>query len=246
LHHLADYAEELVGEHAAGIARIDDGDQVRIMAASSEQSRLLELFQLHAEQGPCLDCMRTGEPIVVPELGKGEKRWPEFEAEARKLGFAAAYAFPLQAGEHTYGALNVFGTQPDTLTEGDLQVARALANVAGLAVLHQHTVQQCQVITSQLQSALDSRIIIEQAKGALVARTGVSTHQAFAWLRRYARANRRRLSDVCRDVVEGNDMPAEEFANGLIPAPPTTTNLGSDSTDYQPDSEGDTPSLPRR
>jgi GAF domain-containing protein len=192
----------LLGADAAGLLLTDQRGSLQLVSASNEQAQVVELFQLQADQGPCLDCFSTGDQVRASDLA-GEDRWPRFTARARDNGFAAVHALPMRLRGEVVGALNLFHRQPRTMDEADLGVGQALADVATIAILTDRSSRQRELLTEQLQAALTSRVIIEQAKGVLAERGGIVLDEAFGRMRSYARGHQLRLADVARDVVEG-------------------------------------------
>jgi len=192
----------LLGADAAGLLLTDQRGSLQLVSASNEQAQVVELFQLQADQGPCLDCFRTGDQVRAGDL-VGEDRWPRFTARARDNGFAAVHALPMRLRGEVVGALNLFHRQPRAMDEADLGVGQALADVATIAILTDRSSRQRELLTEQLQAALTSRVIIEQAKGVLAERGGIGLDEAFGRMRSYARGHQLRLADVARDVVEG-------------------------------------------
>ncbi len=203
LHRLTEVCVKLLRVDAAGLLLSDQRSGLQMMASSSESSRLLELFQLQNDEGPCLDCYRTGLPVAAIDMAAATRRWPRFAAQAQTEGFGAVHAIPLRLRAETIGALNLFRERPGELPAGDLQVAQALADVATIGILQERAVHRGEMLAEQLQAALNSRVIIEQAKGVLAERGQLGMDQAFTRLRRHARTHNRRLSDVARAVVEG-------------------------------------------
>jgi GAF domain-containing protein len=199
---LADRCVELLDAAAAGILLVDQRGVLQVVAASTEQARLLELFQLQNHEGPCLDCFSSGRPVVNQTLADGNP-WRRFAPEALAAGFQSVQALPLRLRDTVIGALNVFMGVSVTASDADLAVAQALADVATIAILQYQTARQSQVLNDQLQSALNSRIVIEQAKGVLAGRAHVDMDEAFARLRGYARSHNRQLAAVAGDLVEG-------------------------------------------
>jgi GAF domain-containing protein len=193
---------ELFDAGAAGILLGDQRGALQVVAASTEQARLLELFQLQNDEGPCLECFSTGAAVVSGDLGVIDK-WPLFRAEALSAGFHSVSAFPLRLRDVVIGTLNIFMASRVELTTEDLQLCQALADVATIAILQSQATSEAQKINDQLQRALDSRIVIEQAKGVLAERARLDMGDAFALLRRYARNNNRQLSQVAAEVVSG-------------------------------------------
>jgi hypothetical protein len=195
---------QLLDVSAAGVLLADPAGDLRVMAASSEQVRLLELFQLQNDQGPCLDCYRSGQPVRVTDLSAVEARWPRFTAQARQQGFSAVLALPMRLRHDVIGAMNLFATTPG-LDAADIQIAQALADVATIGILQHRAHRQADTVVTQLQTALDSRVLIEQAKGILAERLGVTMEEAFTTLRGHARANHRHLSELARAIVAGTE-----------------------------------------
>jgi GAF domain-containing protein len=203
LQHLVEDCVELLDAAAAGLLLSDQRGGLQVMASSSEQTRLLELLQVHVDQGPCMDCIRTGEPVLVADLAEAGNRWPLFAAEAQRQGFRSVHALPMRLRSETIGTLNLFRTVPGSLPGEDLQVGQALADVATIGILQHRALARSEVLSSQLQIALNSRIVIEQAKGVLAEREGLDVDEGFARLRAYARAHGMALLDVARAVVAG-------------------------------------------
>ncbi|MEY9965247.1 GAF domain-containing protein [Streptacidiphilus sp. MAP12-16] len=202
---LADRCVGMLGVSAAGVLLAGPGGELRVMAASNEQVRLLELFQLQNHEGPCLECFRTGVPVTVADLTTEAQRWPRFVAQARLSGFTAVQALPMRLRDEVVGALNLFRTIPGPFDPAHTPLAQALADVATISLLQQRSTQRSSLLNEQLQTALNSRVVIEQAKGKLAERLGLDMEQAFTALRGYARAHNRRLSDVARAFVDGSD-----------------------------------------
>ena len=176
-----------------------------MVAASSEAVRLLELFQLQNDQGPCLDCFRTGQPVHAADLATAAQRWPRFAPAARQAGFAAVQALPMRLREQVIGALNLFRAGPGAFATADIRVGQALADVATIGLLHERGMRRSDTLNEQLQTALNSRVVIEQAKGKLAERLGVDMDQAFSLLRDFARARNRRLSELAQALVDGTE-----------------------------------------
>lgn len=164
---------------------------------------MVELFELQSQQGPCLDCYRTGRPVVTADLATANGRWPRFCAVAQSAGFRAADAIPMRLRGQVIGALNLFRTEPGSLNEDDLLVAQALADVSTIAILRHRKAVDSPVLNDQLNQALNSRIIIERAKGMIAKRQQIDMPAAFTRLRNHARNHNRRLADVANDIVQG-------------------------------------------
>jgi GAF domain-containing protein len=204
---LADRCVGLLGASAAGVMLASPAGGLGLVASSSEAMRLLELFELQAQEGPCLDAFATGEPVGHQELEAGTGRWPLFSAAAVRAGFRSALALPLQLREVTLGALNLLGDTRAPMTEPDVIVARAFADLAALSVIQHRASAEAQRLNEQLSVALSSRVVIEQAKGVISERVGVDLAEAFARLRAYARNRNLRLTDVARAAVDGTLDP---------------------------------------
>ncbi|PWI19983.1 transcriptional regulator [Streptomyces sp. Act143] len=214
LHTLADHCVDLLDITAAGVMLATPQGDILDASASDERTRRLETDSIDWDEGPCLDCFRTGKPIPGIPLVHPHARaqWPRFAHKAQELGFASVAAAPLRLREQTIGALNLFRADPDPLAPDQLHLGQALADIAAIGILQQRAVHEQAVVAGQLQAALDSRIVIEQAKGALAQLHSISVDDAFDQLRRYARHHRRRLTDVAREVMDGSTdvLPAPE------------------------------------
>jgi GAF domain-containing protein len=202
LHVLTTRCAELLDVSAVGLMLADSQGQLRITVASSEDARLLDVFQIQNEEGPCLECYRGGQPVSARDLADAGTRWPRFSAAAVEQGFTAVVALPLRLRGQVIGALNLFGDSEGTeITEEAIPIAQALADVATIAILQDRLARDHNVLTDQLQIALDSRVAIEQAKGALSNQLSIGTDEAFVLLRDRARSTRQRLAEVAHEVV---------------------------------------------
>ncbi|TWP54406.1 GAF and ANTAR domain-containing protein [Lentzea tibetensis] len=210
LQQLVEHCTELLDATAAGLMLSDQHGGLRVMAYSTEQTQLLELFQLQANEGPCLDCVRTGEPVLVADLSTETHRWPRFAPLAAAEGFVSVHAVPMRLRRDTIGALNLFGRETGLLDDQDLQVVRALADTATIGILQERALHRSEVLTEQLQTALNSRIVIEQAKGVLAFAGNIEMNQAFQALRTYGRNHSSRLVDIARQLVNG-ELPPDEI-----------------------------------
>jgi GAF domain-containing protein len=194
-------ASELVGSAATGLLLADPQGQLQFMAASDERTELLELFQVQSHEGPCQDCFRLAAPVVNADLRDASERWPQFAPRAVAAGFRSVHAFPMRLRQDVIGALNLFGTDVGRMEPGDVRTVQALADVATIGLLQERAVRRGEVLTEQLQGALNSRVIIEQAKGAIAQMRNCSVDEAFNLLRGHCRNHNLRLSDVARAVV---------------------------------------------
>lgn len=205
LHVLTERCVQLLGVSAAGLLLTDGQDAHQVVAASSERTRLLELFQLQADEGPCLDCFRTGEQVSVVDLASTD-RWPHFAAAAAEVGYSAVHALPMRLRTEVIGALNLFDVRAGALDPQTLSAGQALADVATIGLLQQRTIRRSDVLVEQLQTALNTRILIEQAKGVVAERLHVDVAEAFTLLRSEARGGNRRLSDLAQAIVDGSEQ----------------------------------------
>lgn len=203
LHNLTDHAVAVSGASSAGLMLADQNDTLQYMAASSEGARHLELFQLQHSEGPCLDCYRSHGPVIATELAQETERWPDFAPRAVEAGVRSVHAFPMRLRDRVIGALNVFDMVPLPLGSSDIKIVQAMADVATIAILQERAVSSAELLAEQLQGALNSRIVIEQAKGVISRDHGVSVDEAFSVLRTHARSNHLRLVDLAGDVVSG-------------------------------------------
>jgi transcriptional regulator with GAF, ATPase, and Fis domain len=197
---LADTCVELLDVDAAGLMLADNAGVLHVLASSDEQAELLELFELQQDNGPCPECFRTGLPVVNVPIGT----WPEFAAAAAAGGYASAHALPLRLRGQVIGALNLFRTNTTPLTDEDTALGQALADIATIGLLHERASREHRALTEQLQHALDSRVLIEQAKGMLAERAGLTLAEAFTTMRSYARGAGLGLSSVAHGVLDGS------------------------------------------
>jgi hypothetical protein len=192
---------ELVGSAAAGLLLADLDGRLQFMAASDEAAELLELFQLQSHEGPCQDCYRTGIPVTNADLRTAGGRWPLFAPRAVAAGFRSVHAFPLRLRRQVIGTLNLFGSDLGQMQGADVHLVQALADIATIGLLQERAVRRGEVLAEQLQGALNSRVIIEQAKGAIAQIHGCTVDEAFQALRTYCRSHGRRLGAVAFAVV---------------------------------------------
>jgi GAF domain-containing protein len=200
---LADRCVDVLGVSAAGLMLAAPGDELRAVASSSEEMRMVELFELQSREGPCLDCYHSGTAVLAPDLAAVDSPWPRFASVALSAGFGASLALPMRLRGATIGALNMFWAEKDAIDDGDVVVAQALADVATIAILQNRAIHEAQVLNEQLNHALNSRVVIEQAKGVLAEQAGLDMDHAFSRLRNHARNHNLGLADVARDVVDG-------------------------------------------
>jgi transcriptional regulator with GAF, ATPase, and Fis domain len=216
LHLLTQRSVQLLDASAAGVLLADPRGELRLVAASTEAVRVLELFQLQNHQGPCLECFRTGQPVDAADLTAAGQIWPQFAAAAREAGFGAVQALPMRLRRQVIGALNLFRAAPGTFGHEDLRVGQALADVATIGLLQERSTRRSDILNEQLQGALNSRVAIEQAKGKLAERLGLDMDMAFTLLRAYARDRNLRLSDLAQAFIDGTHT---DFPGLTAPAP---------------------------
>ncbi|HEX8344427.1 MAG TPA: GAF and ANTAR domain-containing protein [Actinoplanes sp.] len=204
LHRLTVRCAEVLGVAAAGLLLADQRGALRLVAASTERTRLLELIQLQTDQGPCPESFHTGRPVAVADLSDAATRWPAFVSAARQIGYASVHALPMRRRADVIGTLNLFSTRVGALDDHTIQLGQALADVATIGLLQARAIRDRDTLAEQLQTALNTRIVIEQAKGVIAERRQVDMDQAFDVLRNSARNGNRRLSDLARAVVEGS------------------------------------------
>jgi GAF domain-containing protein len=215
---------ELLDASAAGILLADASGLLRVIGASTEQIQLLELFQIQNDNGPCLECFRTGVTVLNRDL-REPSPWPEFAAESVGAGFPSVCAVPLRLDDVILGCLNLFLSSPGGLSSPDIALAQALADVASIAIVQDQVTRKAAVREGQLRRALDSRIAIEQAKGMIAERTRVDMSEAFSRLRAFARNNNRGLSEVAESLVTGT-LNIDSLAEVRRPTKPPPTRRG--------------------
>jgi GAF domain-containing protein len=194
---------EAIDVDAAGVMLASPGGELQFVAASSEEMRLLELLQIQVDEGPCVDCYKDGQAIMNHALTDPSERWPNFSPRAMALGFHSVHCLPMRLRGRTIGALNFFRGAQGSLSEEDVVVAQGLADVATIAILQHRTSLDARTLNYQLSNALNSRIIIEQAKGMVSQTTNSDMDQAFRRLRAHARNHNQGLTVVATMVVEG-------------------------------------------
>lgn len=200
---LTDRCVDVLDVGAAGIMLVAPEGDLRLMASSSEAMRVLELFELQSQEGPSLDAYRTGQPVVNEDLAASNGRWPRFKAEALEAGFHSVHALPMRLRGTIIGALSLFHLGRGEMRQADLELAQAFADVATIALIQHRAALEAQLVNEQLQYALNTRVVIEQAKGMIAEREGLEMDQAFARLRNHARNHNLRLANVAQDVIVG-------------------------------------------
>ena len=198
---LTGHCAHLLDVSSAGLLLADGRRVLHLAASSSERTHHLETFQLQRDEGPCLDCFRDGRQVLIPDLAEEAHRWPQFTRAARDAGFASVHALPMRLTGSVLGALGLFGDEPGTLSDDDLALAQALLHVASVALVNERSATDRATVNSQLQRALTSRILVEQAKGVIAHAGDLGMEDAFTVLRRYARDHGIKLSVTASQVV---------------------------------------------
>ena len=192
---------ELIGDADVGLLLADQRGRLQFMAASNEGVKRLELFQVQVHEGPCFDAFQGAEPVVNAELRDAQDRWPRFAPRAAEAGYRTVHAFPLRLRQEVIGAIGVFGSTEAKWEDTDVHIAQTLAHVATIGLLQERAVRRGAVLSEQLQSALNSRIVIEQAKGAVAQSRGVTVDDAFAILLAHARRTSTHLIEVAQAAL---------------------------------------------
>lgn len=205
LQFLVERCTELLQVQVAGVLLEGADGALRLAAGVSDAMDQIEQLEMRLDQGPCLEAYRFGEEVVAEDLENCRERWPLVTAKLIDMGMRSAHAFPLRLRGDRIGALNMYRTHPGPFPEEDIRLAQAFADVAAVGILRERKVAQAEKRAEQLQHALDSRIVVEQAKGILAERHGLGTQEAFETIRTHARTHRRKLRDVCEQIVAGDD-----------------------------------------
>lgn len=212
LHTVATRSQQTLGVDAVGLLLADNHGGLNVVAASGAQAQVLELFQLQHDEGPCPDCYRTGLPVKCPDLAAEASRWPHFVPQAIDAGFAAVHALPMRLRDTVIGGMNLFTASPGGLDPELLSIAQALTDVATIAILQERAIRERDLLTEQLQAALNSQLAVEQAKGIVAERTNVTINEAFDILRNYAHLHNQKLAELA-DAVVRNDPAVADVAN---------------------------------
>lgn len=212
LNSLTEICARLLDVASAGLLLADSSGILHVIAASSEETRTLELFQLQRDEGPCLDCFRTGKAVRIPDLQNQAGRWPQFVAAAASRGLVSVHAVPMQLEKKVLGSLGLFGASVGTLNDDDLNLGQALAHVASVALVSGNATADQERLSQQLQTALNSRVFIEQAKGVIAEFAHVSMDEAFSVLRKYSRDRNLKLTEVAQGVAT-RILPIQELVS---------------------------------
>lgn len=203
LHDLTDHVASITGATAVGLLLADNDGHLHYMASSSQAAKHLELLQLQYDEGPCLDCFNSRAPVIVDDLEAAVDRWPTFGARAIELDVHSVHAFPMRLRDTCLGALNVFGDEQFDFAPADVKIVQAMADIATISILQERAVSSADHLTEQLQGALNSRVVLEQAKGMVARRLDISVDEAFRVIRAQAHGNQSRLVDLASDIVTG-------------------------------------------
>ena len=200
LHTLVEQCTEILDTTAGGLMLVDADGNLQLMTSTSEAADLVEVMQLAASEGPCIECFTTGTAVSVPNIQATDGRWPAFQKAANESGFQSAHATPLKLRGTIIGTMNLFGVKPEALTDRDAAVAQALADVATIGILQERLVRESTILAEQLHAALDSRIVIEQAKGMIAHSLSIDMDEAFTVLRSHARSNNLTIRYVAEEI----------------------------------------------
>jgi GAF domain-containing protein len=203
LHVLTTRCVELLDVQAAGLMLADAKGMLRVTASSSQAAHLVELFELQHDDGPCLDCYRSGQQVTAPDLTEATERWPRFAKRAVVAGYASVQSFPMRLRGEVLGAMNLFGNEPGILTDDQLHLAQAFTDIATISIVQDRLTRDRSLLAEQLEQALRSRVAIERATGIVAGRLTLDVDQAFALMRAGCRRRNRRLSDLAHDIVSG-------------------------------------------
>jgi GAF domain-containing protein len=191
---------ELLDISEAGLVLADENGTLHVMAATTESAGHLEALQLQVEEGPAIKAFLGGEVVVIIDIADSVE-WPQFREVALREGYRAVHAIPLRVGENSLGAMCLLSREPGDLNEVDALAGQALADIASIGIVNYRLYSKRETIAEQLQTALNSRVVIEQAKGVIANTYGISPDEAFVRLRRYSRERGERIRDVAQKVV---------------------------------------------
>ena len=206
LHMLVGRCSEALNSDAVSVLLEAQEGTLQLAAATSERMRELEDLEIRLGQGPCVETYRQGAPVSAGDMRKEQDRWPATAPKAMEIGLLAVNAFPLKVDGDSVGAFNVYREAAGALSDEELRLTQAFADVATVGILRDRKVSEAERRAEQLQGALDSRVLIEQAKGVLAERQGISTELAFDMIRRYARNHHRKLRGVCQQIIAGDEV----------------------------------------
>jgi GAF domain-containing protein len=204
MHTLTERAVQLLGADEAGLIIADQRGALHVVAATSQETRVLEVFQVQNDEGgPCVECYRSHAPLVNLDVDEVADRWPRFRRACLEAGFRSSHALPMRLRDQTIGALNLYCYDQTPMTESDVALGQAMADVATIGLLQERVIRQQEILSEQLQTALNSRVLIEQAKGVLAERSGIDVNEAFTRLRAHARRTQKPLTQTATAVIAG-------------------------------------------
>ncbi len=206
---LTDRCVDLLDVSASGLMVAAPHEELRVVVSSSDAARVLELFELQANEGPCPECYETGKQVMSQRLDGPDPRWPHFGPRAVEAGFRSVHALPMRLRGQTIGALNLFRSEEGRLSEADVAAAQAFADVATIAILQHRAAMEAQTLNEQLNHALNSRVTIEQAKGMISECTGLDMELTFRRLRNHARNHNLKLVGVAGNIIDGTLAPTD-------------------------------------
>jgi GAF domain-containing protein len=212
LHTLVEQCTTILDADAGGLMLVDGGGRLQLMTSTSEGADLVEVMQLNADSGPCIDCFASGVAISVPDIERSGHRWPAFRKAAVQAGFLSVHATPLKLRGQIIGTMNLFGTRRGALSERDAAAAQALSDVATIGILQERLVREGAIVAEQLHRALDTRILVEQAKGIIAHSLSITMEESFAVIRTYARNNNFTIRSVA-EGVSNRTLTAEGIAS---------------------------------
>ena len=201
---LVEETVDLLDAAAVGLLLVDTHGELHVVASTNEESQLVEILQLQAGAGPCVECFKTGAVVAIDSIDSMQQDWPDFRAAALSQGFHSIHAVPLRVRDRTIGAMGLFGRDAGPLTAEDSAIGQALADVATIGLLHERTTRESTLINDQLQHALDNRVLLEQAKGVISQTCGVEMDEALIMLRRYSHSHDIGLQHLARRILEGS------------------------------------------
>jgi len=201
LHTLAEECVDLLQVDQVGLLLAGPQGDLQVVASTSEESELVEIFQLQAGEGPCIECYHSGSVVTIADIAALDK-WPAFRQAALRQGFVSVHVVPLRIHDRIIGAMGLFGSTIGDLEREDAVIAQALASVATISLLQERTIRESQIVNDQLQRALNSRIMIEQAKGVIAQVSTVTMDEAFNRLRKHARSAHLTLNDTSQQVID--------------------------------------------
>jgi GAF domain-containing protein len=200
---LVDACHDTLDVDSAGILLANSSGGLEVVASTSEANALIETMQLDADAGPCVDSFRSRSVVSLPDVERSPDKWNKFAATALSVGIHSVYAIPLRLRETTIGTLNLMRTERGELNQHDIRAAQAFADVATIGILQERTLRDASVVRDQLQHALNSRVVIEQAKGVVAETANISVEEAFTVIRNLARSKQLALRSVAEQLVAG-------------------------------------------